>query len=77
MKKWCKSCRGSFPEREGGIVYASDGASLYWICQACTRDAKVSGDRRVRSLEDFLYEGGSEAVDAALHAVSRAAKAQA
>lgn len=77
MKKWCKACNSAYPERDGGIVYAADGASLYWVCENCTRKAKVSGDRRVRSLEEFLHEGGSEAVDAALNAVNRSAKTQA
>jgi len=74
MKKWCKSCQGAYPEREGGIVYAPDGASLYWVCYACTRKAQISGVGRVRSLADVLDEGGSAAVDAALNAVNRAPK---
>jgi len=74
MKKWCKSCQGTYPEREGGIVHASDGASLYWVCSACTRRAQISGTGRVRSLADVLDEGGSAAVDAALNAVIRASK---
>jgi len=77
MKKWCKSCQSANPEREGGIAYAADGASLYWICHACTRHAKVSGGGRVRSLEDILDEGGGAAVDAALDAVNRTSKAKA
>jgi len=77
MNRWCKQCQGVYPERDGGVVYAKDGASLYWVCQACTRRAKVSGDGRVRALEEFLDEGGSEAVDAALNAVSRTAKTKA
>lgn len=74
MKRWCKSCQGAYAEREGGIVYAKDGASLYWICQACTRHAKVSGNGRVRALTDILDESGGAAVDAALDALRRTAK---
>lgn len=76
MKKWCKSCSSAYAEREGGIVHAEDGASLYWLCQSCTRQAKVSGNRRVRALADVLDEGGSAAVDAALHALNRSSKTQ-
>ena len=74
MKKWCKSCQGAYPEREGGVVYAADGASLYWVCYACTRKAQISGTGRIRSLADILDEGGSAAVDAALNAVNRSPK---
>lgn len=77
MKKWCKLCQSTHAEREGAIVYGQDGESLYWICYGCARKAKVSGDGRVRSLTDVLVEEGSRAVDAALHDVNRAAKAQA
>ncbi len=74
MKKWCKACQGAYPDREGGIVYDSQGKSLHWLCQACTRRAKVSGDRRVRALADILDEEGSAAVDAALDEVGGTAK---
>jgi hypothetical protein len=77
MKKWCKSCQGAYPEKEGGIVYGEAGESLYWICSTCVRRAKVSGDRRVRALADVLDEGGSQAVDAALHALSGSSQAKA
>ena len=77
MIRWCKLCQSTHGEREGGIVYGSQGESLYWICHACARRAKVSGDGRVRSLADVLDEGGSKAVDAALDEVGRSAKAQA
>ena len=73
MKRWCKSCQGTDSEREGGIVYAADGASLHWVCYACTRKAKVSGAGRVRSLTDVLDEEGSAGVDAALNALKRSA----
>ncbi len=59
------------------IVYGENNQSLHWICYACARQAKVSGNGRVRSLADILDEGGSTAVDAALDEVSRIAKAQA
>ena len=77
MIKWCKLCQSTHGEREGAIVYGQDGESLYWVCYPCARKAKVSGDGRVRSLADILDEGGSTAVDAALDAVDRAAKAKA
>ena len=77
MKKWCKLCQSTYPERDGAIVYGQNGESLYWVCYPCARRAKVSGDGRVRSLADILDEGGSTAVDAALDAVDRAAKAKA
>lgn len=75
MKRWCKKCQGAYPEREGGIVYAEDNTSLYWICHGCTRNAKVSGDRRVRAIEDILDEGGSLAVEATLDGLRRNPKA--
>ena len=74
MKKWCKLCQCTHPEREGAIVYGKDGESLYWVCYACARKASVSGDGRVRSLADILDEGGSAAVDAALDEIDRATK---
>lgn len=77
MKKWCKSCQSTHADREGAIVYGENNQSLHWICYACARQAKVSGNGRVRSLADILDEGGSTAVDAALDEVSRIAKAQA
>lgn len=77
MKKWCKLCQSTHADREGAIVYGKDNQSMYWICYACARQAKVSGDGRVRSLADVLDEGGSTAVDAALDAVSRVAKTKA
>lgn len=77
MKKWCKLCQCTHADREGAIVYGENNQSLYWICYACARQAKVSGNGRVRSLADILDEGGSPAVDAALDEVSRIAKAQA
>lgn len=73
MKRWCKSCQGAYPEREGGIQHAADGASLHWLCYACTRKAKISGGGRVRSLTDILDEEGSAGVDAALNALKRTA----
>ena len=76
MKKWCKLCQCTYPERDGAIVYGQDGESLYWVCYPCARHAKVSGDGRVRSLADVLVEEGSAAVDAALDDVSRSAKAK-
>jgi len=76
MIKWCKLCQSTHGEREGGIVYGSQGESLYWICHACARRAKVSGDGRVRSLADILDEGESRAVDAALDEVGRTTKAK-
>ena len=77
MKKWCKLCQCTHADREGAIVYGENNQSLYWICYACARQAKVSGSGRVRSLADILDEGGSTAVDAALDDVNRSAKAQA
>jgi hypothetical protein len=77
MKKWCKLCQSTHADREGAIVYGKNGESMYWICYACARQAKVSGNGRVRSLADVLDEGGSAAVDAALDDVNRSAKAQA
>lgn len=76
MKRWCRACQASYDEREGGIIHDAEGRSLYWVCQRCTRQAKVSGGGRVWSLEDFLHEGGSAAVDAALDALNRTPKVQ-
>lgn len=77
MKKWCKLCQCTHADREGAIVYGKNGESLYWVCYACARKAKISGDGRVRTLADILDEIGSEGVDAALDDVDRSAKARA
>jgi hypothetical protein len=77
MKKWCKLCQSTHADREGAVLYGENGESLCWICYACARQAKVSGNRRVRSLADILDEGGSAAVDAALDEVGRATKTKA
>ena len=58
-------------------MYGENNQSLYWICYACARQAKVSGSGRVRSLADILDEGGSTAVDAALDEVGRTTKTKA
>ena len=77
MRRWCFECKGSHHERDGGIVYDESNAPnrTRWVCQNCTRQFKVLGDRRVRSLESIRDERGSEAVDAALDDLSRSKKA--
>jgi hypothetical protein len=56
MKKWCKVCQSSFPEREGGIFFNSDGKSLYWACSYCIHAAKASGRTNVKYLRDIAEE---------------------
>lgn len=77
MKRWCPNCNATNFEREGGIAYDEQDRPVRWLCNACTRRAKVSGRGRVRSIADILDEEGSGAVDVALDATTRAAQAQA
>lgn len=76
MKRWCPDCKTTNFEREGGVSYDEQNRVMCWLCNACTRRAKVSGRGRVRSLASILDEEGSGAVDAVLHEATRIAQNQ-